>query len=96
MKNTIAKLRSTEKALEVDLSCQKCLKLMTGPVTCIPCGHSFCSSCLGDHEDCPTCDMEIEYKFKNELMVVIVSKTKYRKEIFKALDANQKLSVFSE
>ena len=97
MKNTIAKLKSTEKALEVDLSCQKCMNLMTNPVTMIPCGHSFCKHCIdGDVEECPACDMEIEYKFKNELMVVIVSKTKYRKELFKALDENQKLSVFNE
>ena len=86
MKNTIAKLESTEKALEVDLSCQKCMQLMVNPVTCIPCGHSFCESCIGDDDECHACNMDIEYKFKNDLLTVIVSKTKYRKELFKALD----------
>mmetsp|Transcript_49741 Transcript_49741/g.155651 ORF Transcript_49741/g.155651 Transcript_49741/m.155651 type:complete len:263 (-) Transcript_49741:357-1145(-) len=45
-RSTVNKLLSGEEALESSLTCMGCLRLMQAPVTCIPCGHSFCSTCI--------------------------------------------------
>ena len=79
LKNVIAKLENTEKSLEIDLCCQKCLELLDDPLTIIPCGHTFCLKCVGeDQEECPKCNMDVDFSFKNQLLTVIVSKTSYR------------------
>ena len=63
---------------------------MENPITCIPCGHTFCKTCEEGYSsgDCLVCNREIDDQFKNDLVTVIVSKTKYRKELFLALDEN--------
>ncbi|ESL07469.1 hypothetical protein TRSC58_04841 [Trypanosoma rangeli SC58] len=39
-------LMAAEQATESLYSCGLCMQLYRNPVTCVPCGHTFCESCL--------------------------------------------------
>jgi hypothetical protein len=41
---TVAKLVVSEEATETSFTCFSCVQVFTKPVTCIPCGHSYCES----------------------------------------------------
>ncbi|ORC85889.1 uncharacterized protein TM35_000322040 [Trypanosoma theileri] len=45
----IKRLISAEEASESAFSCGQCFQLCRRPVTCVPCGHTFCESCLQQH-----------------------------------------------
>ncbi|XP_072882758.1 E3 ubiquitin-protein ligase TRIM65-like isoform X2 [Hemitrygon akajei] len=74
--------------LEEKLSCAICLELFTEPVT-MPCGHSFCRSCLSDYLDrqelrtCPACRTTFERRpeplFKNLVLDDMVKMVKLLK-----------------
>jgi uncharacterized coiled-coil DUF342 family protein len=55
LKNTITKLVNTEEASETAFTCYNCMKAFTSPVTCIPCGHSYCEKCLVRAGHCKVC-----------------------------------------
>ena len=46
LKVTVSKLVAAEEASESAFTCLSCMNIMKKPVTCIPCGHSFCEACL--------------------------------------------------
>tara|TARA_B110000008_G_C16766517_1_gene482808 strand:+ start:184 stop:762 length:579 start_codon:yes stop_codon:yes gene_type:complete len=46
LRATVSKLVAAEEASETAFTCMTCLDIMKRPVTCIPCGHSFCEKCL--------------------------------------------------
>ena len=46
LKATVSKLVAAEEASESAFTCLACMEIMKKPVTCIPCGHSFCEACL--------------------------------------------------
>ena len=46
LRATVGKLVAAEEASETAFTCMTCLEIMTKPVTCIPCGHSYCETCL--------------------------------------------------
>ena len=46
LKVTVSKLVTAEESSESAFTCLKCMNIMKSPVTCIPCGHSFCQTCL--------------------------------------------------
>ena len=54
--------------MQVDLSCQKCLKLLENATTLDPCGHTFCFSCVNSSENinCPKCNERMTGCFKNK------------------------------
>ena len=75
LRNTLAKILKTEEATESAFTCLKCMNIFDKPITCIPCGHSFCEKCVGDFnkkhkangekgESCPECS-EDDAKKKN-------------------------------
>lgn len=35
-----------EESLESNYTCLMCLKVFTDPVACVPCGHTYCRSCV--------------------------------------------------
>ena len=35
-----------QEASETAFTCMECMEIMKKPVTCIPCGHSYCEGCL--------------------------------------------------
>jgi chromosome segregation ATPase len=49
LRATVSKLIAAEEASETAFTCMKCMEIMKKPVTCIPCGHSFCESCLSSN-----------------------------------------------
>ena len=65
LRNTLAKLMTTEEASESAFTCLACMELFDKPITCIPCGHSFCMKCIdsykknhpspGEKDQCPEC-----------------------------------------
>eukprot|EP00946_MAST-07B_sp_MAST-7B-sp1_P003767 g3767.t1 len=46
LRATVSKLVAAEEASESAFTCLACMEIMKRPVTCIPCGHSFCEACL--------------------------------------------------
>jgi hypothetical protein len=42
----LAKLVLNEEASEASFTCFACMNILNNPVTCIPCGHSFCRKCV--------------------------------------------------
>ena len=67
LRNTLAKILKTEEATESAYTCLICMNIFDKPITCIPCGHSFCEKCINDYngkhknqekdgECCPECD----------------------------------------
>eukprot|EP00943_MAST-04B_sp_MAST-4B-sp1_P009221 g9221.t1 len=46
LRNTLAKIIKTEEATESAFTCLKCMNIFDNPITCIPCGHSFCEKCV--------------------------------------------------
>ncbi|KAK2964343.1 putative U4/U6.U5 tri-snRNP-associated protein 2 [Blattamonas nauphoetae] len=60
MKELVDELDTINSTMTVDLSCGHCLKLMTDPVTFIPCGHTLCRLCAYKNgkqgkTQCPLC-----------------------------------------
>ena len=64
--------------------CPLCEKDMTGPkhtpMTGIPCGHSYCKTCIGDFKKCPTCHTVVRSTAVNTVMQGIIKDFKDQKE----------------
>jgi len=58
----------------VDLSCQKCLELLSNATTLVPCGHTFCFKCVNDKNvvSCPKCKDEISGCYKNTPVINVL------------------------
>ena len=65
-------------------SCPLCEKLMTGvrhtPMAAIPCGHTYCQTCLQDCKKCPTCQTVVKSTAVNTVMQQIIKDFKVQKE----------------
>ena len=46
LRTVISKLIKAEEATEGAFTCLACMNIYRKPVTCIPCGHSFCIGCI--------------------------------------------------
>ena len=64
--------------------CPLCNKMMSGikytPMAAIPCGHTFCQSCLRECKKCPTCQTTIRSTAVNTVMQGIITDFKEQKE----------------
>ena len=64
--------------------CPLCEKLMTGtghtPMAAIPCGHTYCQTCLSDCKKCPTCQTVVRSTAVNTIMQAIITDFKEQKE----------------
>ena len=61
-----------------------CEKHMTGPkhmpIAAIPCGHTYCKTCIGDFKKCPTCHTVVRSAAVNTVMQGIIKDFKDQKE----------------
>ena len=61
------------------------MEILKEPITCIPCGHSYCIKCKDGYQNnkCHECDDEdtIEVMYRNKLLEEILGKFVYKKEI---------------
>ncbi|MEW5308814.1 MAG: hypothetical protein WDW38_000745 [Sanguina aurantia] len=46
LRSTVAMMLAVEESLACQCTCLACLQVFTHPVMCVPCGHSYCRSCL--------------------------------------------------
>lgn len=54
---------------EDEFTCPICLDILVNTTTAVPCGHSFCSDCLGTNlPECPTCRSAITGLFANRAL----------------------------
>ena len=64
--------------------CPLCEKHMTGPkhtpMAAIPCGHTYCKTCIGDFGKCPTCHTVVRSTAVNTIMQGIIKDFKDQKE----------------
>ena len=65
-------------------ACPLCEKLMTGPrhtpMAAIPCGHTYCQTCLRDCKKCPTCQTLVKSTAVNTVMQQIITDFKVQRE----------------
>jgi hypothetical protein len=83
---TIAKLIVAEEASETAFTCMSCLKIFTDPVTCTPCGHSFCAQCMRRRGYCLQCGPKTAVRYHpNELLGALAAKCLFRKQALASL-----------
>lgn len=66
--------------MTANLSCPYCLEIIKNPITCFPCGHTFCAKCKkGYMPSCSECkdELSMETTFKNKLLNEILLKIEY-------------------
>ena len=86
LSSAIKKVMHAEEAMEACLTCMACMGLMSEPETCVPCGHTFCGSCLsGAGGKCPECDCEANPAVKVGMLGTLVSKFGFQKQALSTL-----------
>ncbi|KAI9012946.1 hypothetical protein BC832DRAFT_537793 [Gaertneriomyces semiglobifer] len=67
------RLTAIEKDIKTGFLCPRDVKFFRKPVTLIPCGHTYCSSCIDAIKEenynslkCQICPMPVEHVFRNE------------------------------
>jgi len=85
----IAKLIVSEDASEAAFTCMSCMNLYTDPVTCVPCGHSYCARCLANGGGaCEQCGPDIEGQVDahpNPVLAGLAAKFVFRKQALASL-----------
>ncbi|EAN94295.1 hypothetical protein C3747_50g149 [Trypanosoma cruzi] len=97
------KLMTVEEAAESAYSCGICLQVCRNPLTCVPCGHTFCEFCLLNHprnristgntaQYCPecglaTCNMVVRVRALETLSGNFSFRKKGTKELQRVLEA---------
>ena len=83
---TVAKLIVNEEASEASFTCFACLAVFTKPVTCIPCGHSYCLGCIEQTHTCSQCRPAVKVTYyANELLEELCSRFVFRKQALQTL-----------
>ena len=66
-----------------------CKDILKDPITCIPCGHSYCMGCRQGYKGkrCYECgeDGNIDVMYRNKLMDEILDKFSFKKHIIENL-----------
>ena len=79
------------------------MEMFQSPVTCIPCGHSFCKKCIENkvqeegRTHCPACTERaetdekkggtVDYFIENQLLQNLAAKHAFRKTLLGSLDS---------
>ena len=62
LRSVIARLIKAEEATEGAFTCLACVAIYRKPVTCIPCGHSFCLACIERTGHCQQCGPAVQVR----------------------------------
>jgi len=68
-------LLAAESSSKKSFICPQCKVLFRDPVTCQPCGHSFCDNCIQEH--CPLCHERVSY-YPNDILLALTNSFKER------------------
>eukprot|EP00455_Lapot_gusevi_P003554 TRINITY_DN11451_c0_g1_i2.p1 TRINITY_DN11451_c0_g1~~TRINITY_DN11451_c0_g1_i2.p1 ORF type:complete len:155 (+),score=42.16 TRINITY_DN11451_c0_g1_i2:106-570(+) len=91
VKVVIAKLVKAEESTEGAFTCLSCLGIYKRPVTCIPCGHSFCSECIETNGYCTQCGPSVQVSYyPNDLLDQLTAKYVFRKQALASLKSMDK------
>lgn len=85
---TFAKLVVAEDGSEFSFTCTTCLNIFRDAVTCTPCGHSYCRTCLEEAGTCRQCEEgegSMPEFYVNSLLDDLSSRYVFRKQALKAL-----------
>merc|ERR1711865_909866 len=86
--DALAKLQGAQEATEGVLTCMGCMEIFKEPMTCQPCGHTFCKSCCdanpGKCEECGD-DAPVESLSMNCLLDELCGKFTYQKQVLESL-----------
>eukprot|EP00873_Tetraselmis_striata_P039551 jgi/Tetstr1/459815/TSEL_005165.t1 len=91
LRNTVAKLAHAESSQESFYTCIRCLEIFRRPVSCVPCGHTYCLSCLEHTEtdgaySCEECEgARVEAFVHNLPMEGLCTKYEYKLMALKSL-----------
>ena len=92
LKDSVQKLILAEEAVEPSLTCLHCMEIFADAVTMVPCGHSYCHSCLeallgGGDVFCSECgpDTEVTVQFRNDTLDHLCSKHAYKRQILEGI-----------
>lgn len=66
-------LEHTMKSSENQLSCYRCMNILTDPVILSPCAHAVCKDC-SKTDKCPQCSKDFKKVLPCELIQGVVSK----------------------
>ena len=76
------KMLMAEQSSEPSFKCTICSNLFVDPITCQPCGHSFCSKCIKKRKSvCKECKINVKY-FSNEILENLTNKFKMRYQTY--------------
>jgi hypothetical protein len=83
---TVEKIILSEEATESSFTCFMCMQILDAPVTCIPCGHSFCKRCIAKTNRCGRCgpNVAITY-YPNDLLDNLTTKFLFRRQALGSL-----------
>mmetsp|Transcript_31560 Transcript_31560/g.78647 ORF Transcript_31560/g.78647 Transcript_31560/m.78647 type:complete len:509 (+) Transcript_31560:196-1722(+) len=95
LRASIQQVMRAEEAMEACLTCMACMGIMKDGASCVPCGHTFCSSCLRDAVSCPECDGPTELPVTIGMLGTLVSKFNFQKQTLATLATNNGASASS-
>eukprot|EP00736_Rhodelphis_marinus_P004247 Rmarinus@m.2570 len=85
--SAVVTLDEIQSAMEGQLTCMMCMKVMVNPVTLQPCGHNYCETCITQNSflntlHCEECGVgsRIQGSVKNEALEALCSKFSHAKE----------------
>lgn len=94
LKDALAKLNNAQEAMEGVLTCMNCMEVFQGPMTYLPCGHTFCKECCEASKDrnggsyhCDECggSKPVKSVTANALIDEVAGKFLYQKQVINAL-----------
>lgn len=90
LRSSIQTVMRAEEAMEACLTCMVCMRVMVEPVTCSPCGHTFCSGCFETAEGggCPECENEATGRVRVGMLGTLISKFNFQKQTLSSLNVS--------
>ena len=89
LNSAIKKVMHAEEAMEACLTCMSCMELLREPLTCTPCGHTFCAQCCPTGACSECAGSAVPGKpLKVEMLQTLTSKFEFQKQCLSALSVS--------